>query len=75
MTGISSVLIANRGEIAVRILRSVRKAGMKGIVVHHAVDADTPAVKRADVAIEITGPSPVAAYLDGTQIIAAAKAA
>ncbi|MEG8221832.1 ATP-grasp domain-containing protein [Sphingomonas sp. HH69] len=75
MTGISSVLIANRGEIAVRILRSVRKAGMKGIVVHHAVDADTPAVKRADAAIEITGPSPVAAYLDGTQIIAAAKEA
>jgi len=74
VTTISSVLIANRGEIAVRILRSVHKAGMKGIVVHHAVDADTPAVKRADMAVEITGPTPVAAYLDGAQIIAAAKA-
>jgi propionyl-CoA carboxylase alpha chain/3-methylcrotonyl-CoA carboxylase alpha subunit/acetyl-CoA/propionyl-CoA carboxylase biotin carboxyl carrier protein len=74
MTKITKVLIANRGEIAVRILRSVHKAGLKGIVVHHAVDAQTPAVKRADAAVEITGTTPVAAYLDGAQIIAAAKA-
>ncbi|ALR21499.1 MULTISPECIES: acetyl-CoA carboxylase biotin carboxylase subunit [Sphingomonadales] len=73
MTKITKVLIANRGEIAVRILRSVHKAGLKGVAVHHAVDAQTPAVKQADTAVEITGATPVAAYLDGAQIIAAAK--
>jgi len=74
MTTITKVLIANRGEIAVRILHSVHKAGLQGAVVHHAVDAQTPAVKQADAAVEITGATPVAAYLDGAQIIAAAKA-
>lgn len=72
---IASVLIANRGEIAVRILRSVHKAGLTGIVVHHSIDAASPAVRMADQAIEISGPTPVAAYLDGPQIIAAARAA
>ncbi|HEY2659562.1 MAG TPA: biotin carboxylase N-terminal domain-containing protein [Caulobacteraceae bacterium] len=72
---IQSVLIANRGEIAVRILRTLRALGQRGVVVHHAIDANTPAVALADQAIEILGPTPVAAYLDGAQIIAAAKAA
>ncbi|HEY3695595.1 acetyl-CoA carboxylase biotin carboxylase subunit [Phenylobacterium sp.] len=77
MTGFPfrSVLVANRGEIAVRILRTVREQGLTGAVVHHAVDTDTPAVRAADIAIEVTGPSPVAAYLDGDQIIEAARAA
>src|SRR5437870_1738595 len=67
-----SVLIANRGEIAVRILRTVKSVGLRGIVVYHAADRDSPAVRSADHAIEITGKTPVAAYLDGAQIIAAA---
>ncbi|HQR04252.1 MAG: ATP-grasp domain-containing protein [Proteobacteria bacterium] len=69
-----SVLVANRGEIAVRILCTVRALGLEGIVVYHAVDAATPAVKLADRAIEIHGDTPVAAYLDGARIIAAALA-
>jgi acetyl-CoA/propionyl-CoA carboxylase biotin carboxyl carrier protein len=69
------VLIANRGEIAVRILRTLHELGIEGIVVHHAVDAGSPAVRLADRAIEITGRTPVAAYLDGEQIVAAAVAA
>jgi acetyl-CoA/propionyl-CoA carboxylase biotin carboxyl carrier protein len=69
-----SVLVANRGEIAVRVLRTVQKLGLKGIVVYHAADRGTLAVKMADQAIEITGSTPVASYLDGAQIIAAAKA-
>ncbi len=69
-----SVLIANRGEIAVRILRTVQKLGLRGIVVYHAADRAAPAVKLADEAIEITGATPVAAYLDAAQILAAAKA-
>ncbi|HWU67325.1 MAG TPA: biotin carboxylase N-terminal domain-containing protein [Stenotrophobium sp.] len=68
-----SVLVANRGEIAVRVLRTVQKLGLKGIVVYHAADRGTLAVKMADQAIEITGSTPVASYLNGAQIIAAAK--
>jgi propionyl-CoA carboxylase alpha chain/3-methylcrotonyl-CoA carboxylase alpha subunit/acetyl-CoA/propionyl-CoA carboxylase biotin carboxyl carrier protein len=67
------VLVANRGEIALRILRTLRELGIAGIVVHHAVDRDSPAVRAADEAVEITGATPVAAYLDGAQIIAAAQ--
>ena len=69
-----SVLIANRGEIAVRILRTVQALGLQGVVVYHAADRKAPAVLMADQAIEITGTTPVAAYLDAKQILAAAKA-
>jgi acetyl-CoA/propionyl-CoA carboxylase, biotin carboxylase, biotin carboxyl carrier protein len=67
------VLIANRGEIALRILRTVQALGLEAVVVYHAADAATPAVAAADRAIEIAGATPVAAYLDGAQIIAAAR--
>ncbi|HEY3700004.1 MAG TPA: biotin carboxylase N-terminal domain-containing protein [Spongiibacteraceae bacterium] len=68
-----SVLVANRGEIAVRILRTVKKLGLEGVIVYHAADRHSPAVKLADKAVEIHGKTPVAAYLDGAQIIAAAQ--
>jgi acetyl/propionyl-CoA carboxylase alpha subunit len=68
-----AVLVANRGEIAVRVLRTVQALGLKGIVVYHAADRGAPAVSMADAAIEITGTTPVAAYLDAQQILAAAK--
>jgi acetyl-CoA/propionyl-CoA carboxylase, biotin carboxylase, biotin carboxyl carrier protein len=68
-----SVLVANRGEIAVRVLRTVQRLGLRGCVVHHAADRGTLAVQMADEAIEITGATPVAAYLDGAQILAAAQ--
>jgi len=67
------VLIANRGEIALRILRTVKRLGLKASVVYHGADRDAPAVHAADEAVEIIGKTPVAAYLDGAQIIAAAK--
>ena len=66
------VLVANRGEIAVRILRSVQALGLQGCVVYHAIDRDSPAVAMADRAIEIFGSTPVEAYLDSEQILAAA---
>ncbi|MGH8790730.1 MAG: acetyl-CoA carboxylase biotin carboxylase subunit [Cupriavidus necator] len=69
-----SVLVANRGEIALRIVRSVQAMGLRAIVVYHRADAGSPAVNKADEAVEITGSTPVAAYLDGAQIIAAAVA-
>jgi acetyl-CoA/propionyl-CoA carboxylase biotin carboxyl carrier protein len=70
-----TVLIANRGEIAVRILRTVQRLGMRGVVVCHAADRATLAVRMADQVIEISGSTPVAAYLDAEQILAAGKAA
>jgi acetyl-CoA/propionyl-CoA carboxylase biotin carboxyl carrier protein len=69
------VLVANRGEIAVRIIRTLQKLGLQSAVVYHEIDAQSPAVALADHAIEIHGTTPVSSYLDGDQIIAAAVSA
>jgi len=73
MKNISKVLISNRGEIACRILRSLDRLGIPGVVVYHAADADSPAVRMAAETVEIDGPTPVAAYLDAVQIIEACR--
>ena len=67
------VLIANRGEIALRIIRTLRQLGIASAVVYHEADRDSPAVRDADEAILITGEPPVSAYLDAAQIVRAAK--
>ena len=72
---IEDLLVANRGEIALRILRTAKRLGLRTSVVFHEADRDAPAVKAADVAVPIAGRTPVAAYLDGEQIIAAARSA
>jgi acetyl-CoA/propionyl-CoA carboxylase, biotin carboxylase, biotin carboxyl carrier protein len=64
-----TVLVANRGEIAARILRTVKQLGLRGLVLHHAADRAAPALALADGVIEITGATPVAAFLDGAQIV------
>jgi propionyl-CoA carboxylase alpha chain len=69
------VLIANRGEIAVRIARTVQRLGKRAVVVFHDADARSLAVRTADAAIRIDGPTPVAAYLSMDAIITAARAA
>ena len=68
----AKVLVANRGEIAVRIIRTLRELGIASVAVYHALDADGPAVRAADEAIELTGETPVGAYLQIDQIVAAA---
>jgi propionyl-CoA carboxylase alpha chain len=70
----SKVLVANRGEIAVRIIRTLREMGIRSVAVHHAVDARARHVRDADEAVELTGSTPVAAYLDSDQIVAACVA-
>jgi acetyl-CoA/propionyl-CoA carboxylase biotin carboxyl carrier protein len=62
-----TVLIANRGEIALRILRSVHALGLSGIAVHTAEDAASPHVAAADAAVLIDS------YLDLDQVVAAAR--
>jgi len=70
---IESLLIANRGEIACRIIRTARALGIRTVAVHSDADADALHVREADQAVLI-GPAPVReSYLLGDRIIAAAR--
>jgi geranyl-CoA carboxylase alpha subunit len=72
-TPFSSILIANRGEIACRIMRSAREMGLRTIAVYSDADADAPHVQMADAAFRL-GPAPAAqSYLDIERIIDAAR--
>ena len=66
---ITTVLVANRGEIAGRVFRTARSMGMRCVAVYVDADADSPFVADADEAVRLTG-----GYLDGAEIIAAALA-
>ncbi|UVC08843.1 ATP-grasp domain-containing protein [Rhizobium sp. TH2] len=66
------ILIANRGEIAVRVIRTLNELGIASVAVHHRVEKRAKHVRLAFEAIELEGASPVAAHLDGPQIIKAA---
>src|SRR5687768_6199168 len=71
---IASLLIANRGEIACRIIRTAREMKIRTVAVYSDADAKALHVRQADEAVHI-GPSPaVESYLVGDKIIAAAKA-
>jgi len=70
----TKVLVANRGEIAARILSTLRALGIRSVLVHHALDADSVAAREADELVELKGSPPVSAYLDVEQIIAACRA-
>jgi acetyl/propionyl-CoA carboxylase alpha subunit len=73
MARLKKLLVANRGEIALRIIRSARLFGLKTVAVYSAVDANSAHVGAADEAIAI-GPAEAAkSYLDIAAIIAAAK--
>ena len=71
----SKVLIANRGEIALRIIRACQELGVKSVAVYSDADARAPHVREADEAINI-GPAPSSeSYLRGDKIIEAARRA
>ncbi len=72
---LKNVLIANRGEIACRILRSLQKLGIGSTAVYHFADRSAPHVALADRAVELHAEVPTAAYLDIEQLIAAARRA
>lgn len=67
-----TLLIANRGEIALRIIRTATELGITTVAVYAEDDADSPHVHAADEAIALTGAGPQA-YLDQAAILAAAK--
>lgn len=72
ISGIEKVMIANRGEIAVRVAATLRRLGIASAAVVHADDAGGPASKAVDEVCPIEGETPVSAHLDAEQIIALA---
>jgi len=70
---IDTVLIANRGEIARRIIRTCRRLGISTVAVYSDADADAPYVHEADVAVRLHGTAPADTYLRTDLLIAAAE--
>src|SRR5438876_7029841 len=69
----SKILIANRGEIALRIIRACRELGIQTVVVYSTADKDAAYLKEADQAICIGDPPPAESYLNIPRIISAAE--
>ncbi|RRC34042.1 biotin carboxylase N-terminal domain-containing protein, partial [Escherichia coli] len=70
---IKKLLIANRGEIAVRIIRAARDLGIVTVQVHSKADKDSLAVRLADEAVDIGPPQASKSYLNQAAILAAAQ--
>ncbi|MGK5529710.1 acetyl/propionyl/methylcrotonyl-CoA carboxylase subunit alpha [Streptomyces sp. URMC 129] len=71
-TTLTSVLVANRGEIARRIFRTARAMGLATVAVHSDPDAGAPHVAEADAAVRLPGSAPADTYLRSDLIVAAA---
>src|SRR3954471_22950587 len=71
---IRTLLVANRGEIALRILRTAREMDIATVAVFADPDADAPFVAAADEAVRLPGASPSDTYLRGDLVLAAARA-
>jgi urea carboxylase len=68
-----TVLVANRGVIACRILRTLRTMGIRSVAVYSEADVGAPHVNEADVALCIGPPSPALSYLDADKVLTAAR--
>lgn len=72
---ISTLLVANRGEIACRVFRTCRELGIATVAVYSDADADALHVREADSAVRLPGSAPADTYLRGELIVKAAQAA
>ena len=67
------VLVANRGEIALRVIRACHEEGLEAVAVHSDIDHASPHVRAADVAVELGGPDASESYLNVERLLAAAR--
>ena len=74
MKAIQTVLVANRGEIAVRVMRTAKAMGIKTVAVYSDADAGALHVRTADLAVPLGGNTAAEPYLNGDAILAAAHA-
>lgn len=71
---IDTLLVANRGEIACRVMRTAKALGLTTVAVHSAVDAQARHAREADIRVDLGGARPADSYLQIDKLIAAARA-
>ena len=69
----TKILIANRGEIACRVIKTAKKLGVATVAIYSDADADALHVSMADEAVHVGGSAPADSYLQQARILAAAK--
>ena len=74
MRPVGRVLVANRGEIALRIIRACHEEGLEAVAVYSSADRGAQHVAEADIAGPIGGPTPAESYLDIERLTDAARA-
>ena len=73
MLSFKSLLVANRGEIALRVMRTAKRMGLRTVAVYSDADRDAPHVRAADEAVHIGGSAPKDSYLNIGAILEAAR--